>query len=495
MNKYSLNFKDKDIESSYQNVIQQNFRMFTLNIMTLGLLTVVLTKIIENILVEQYQSIYKYCIFLSYLIIQYGVVKKHTKFIRASLILLNHMIALVFSLQISEQDDTYTSYLKGANVMGANFLMFISGEFLDATISVITIGIMRIVLLQVQTNLMLYSTIISSMLVILYTIRYLYHYHKAMRNQYLLALNDSHWEKILNSIAFKQPYIVLSFIEDTMQFTLKSEAQCHKFFNRQFNGSTFIRDSIYKGTKLENFLFLQIKKYRVDRASVFNKTLVVEYLKKLIRIECSIYYGNKPTILLLMRDFLNEKKPDTTIYEQRHRNFIKLLLKILSHVDRLSSFKCRLIERKLLILQLYEDLKLSKLRESEINIYNLAQILQNLYSHLSIKAFAFGNSNLNTISNIFLLIMLIIAENSKGTYLSINLTNEEDCQKWLKISGNFEIEKVKRTLKQISDFIKLIISSEQIEQQKIVFNLNQQVFTPFQLNELNASSLKYIDLQ
>lgn len=52
MNKYSLNFKDKDIESSYQNVIQQNFRMFTLNIMTLGLLTVVLTKIIENILVE-----------------------------------------------------------------------------------------------------------------------------------------------------------------------------------------------------------------------------------------------------------------------------------------------------------------------------------------------------------------------------------------------------------------------------------------------------------
>lgn len=37
-----------------------------------------------------------------------------------------------------------------------------------------------------------------------------------MRNQYLLALNDSHWEKILNSIAFKQPYMVLSFLEDTL---------------------------------------------------------------------------------------------------------------------------------------------------------------------------------------------------------------------------------------------------------------------------------------
>lgn len=84
----------------------------------------------------------------------------------------------------------------------------------------------------------------------------------------------------------------------------------------------------------------------------------------MIRIECSIYYGNKPTILLLMRDFLNEKKPDTSIYELRHRNFIKLLLKILCHLDRLSTFKCRLLERKLLILQLFEDLRHSKLHET-----------------------------------------------------------------------------------------------------------------------------------
>ena len=62
-----------------------------------------------------------------------------------------------------------------------------------------------------------------------------------------------------------------------MKFELKSEAQCHKIFNRQFNGMSFIRDSAHKGISLENFLFMQIKKYRIDRASVFNKTLVVEY--------------------------------------------------------------------------------------------------------------------------------------------------------------------------------------------------------------------------
>ncbi|CAD8128014.1 unnamed protein product [Paramecium sonneborni] len=488
MNKYTLNFKDKEIESKYQNITQQNFRMFTLNIITLGLLAVALTKILENILVQELQNIYKYCLFITYLLIQYGIVKKHTKFIRVALIILNHFISLFFSLQLSKQDDSYNNFLIGANVMGANFLMFISGEFLDAAISVITISIVRIILIQIQTNQILFSTIVSSVLIVIYTIRYMYHYHKAIRNQYLLALNDSHWEKILNSIAFKQPYVILSFIDDTIQFNLKSEAQCHKFFNRQFNGSTFIRDSVYKGIKLENFLFMQIKKYRVDRASVFNKTLVVEYFKKLIRIECSIYYGNKPTILLLMRDFLNEKKPNTQIYEQRHKNFIKLLLKILSHIDRLSSFKCRVIERKLLMLQLYEDLRLQKLRESEINFYNITQILHNLYSHMSIKAFVYGNSNLNTISNIFLLIMLIVAENSKGSFLSINLRNEVESQKWLQFSGNFEILKVKKTLKQISDYIKLIISNEKIEQQSIQFNLNEQILIPFQLNEINASS-------
>ncbi|CAD8070443.1 unnamed protein product [Paramecium primaurelia] len=379
--------------------------------------------------------------------------------------------------------------------MGANFLMLISGEFMDAAISVITIGIMKIILVQIASNLLLFSTIISSVLVIIYTIRYLYHFHKAMRNQFLLALNDSHWEKILNSIAFKQPYIVLSFIEDTMQFTLKSEAQCNNFFNRQFDGSNFIRDSIYKGNKLEKFLFMQIQKYRVDRASIFNKTLVVEYLRKMIRIECSIYYGNKPTILLLMRDFLKQKQPDTSIYEIRHRNFIRLLLKILSHKDRLSLLKCRLIERKLLILQLYEDLRLSKLRESEINIYNLAQIIHNLYTNLSVKAFVTGNSNINTIQNIFLLILLIIAENSQGQQLSICLTNEEKSQRWLHISGNFQIEKVKKALKSIQDYIKLISSSQIIEQFKIELNLNQYILIPFQVNQINARSLKHIDLE
>ncbi|CAD8185885.1 unnamed protein product [Paramecium pentaurelia] len=495
MNKYTLNFKDKEIESSYQNITQQGFRMFTLNIVTFGLLAVVIIKIVESILVEQYQYIYKYCLLICYLLIQYGIIKKYTKYIRISIILLNHILALFFSLQISELDDSYNNFLKGANVMGANFLMFISGEFIDAALSAITIGLMRIIFVQVQTNQVQFSTIISSVLVIFYTIRYLYHYHKAMRNQYLYTLNDSHWQKILSSIAFKQPYVVFSFIEDTLQFTLKSEAQCQRFFNRQFDGSTFIRDSVYKGTKLENFLFKQIQKYRVDRASVFNKTLVVEYLKKMIRIECSIYYGNKPTILLLMRDFLNEKKPDTSIYELRHRNFIRLLLKVLNHLDRLSSFKCRLLERKLLILQLFEDLRHSKLRETEINIYNLAHILHNLYSHLSVKAFVIGNSNLNTISNIFMLIMMIVAENSKGTYLSINLINEEDSQKQLSMSGNFEIEKIKRTLQQIQDYIQLISSFQKIEQYKIQFNLNQQIYIPFQLNEINARSLKHIDLQ
>ncbi|CAK69263.1 unnamed protein product (macronuclear) [Paramecium tetraurelia] len=494
MNKYTLNFKDKEIESSYQTAIQQSFRMFTFNIVTFGLLTVVVMKIVENILVEEYRFISRYCIFICYLLVQYGIGKKYKKSIRIAIILLNHMLTLIFSLQISEQEDSYNNYLKGVNVMGANFLMFISGEFMDAAISAITMSVMRIILVRIQANYMQFSTIISSVLVIFCVIRYLYHYHKAMRNQYLFTLNDSHWEKILNSIAFKQPYLVLSFIEDTLQFTLKSEAQCQKFFKKQFDGSTFIRDSVYKGNKLEAFLFTQIQKYRIDRASVFNKTLVVEYLRKMIRIECSIYYGNKPTILLLMRDFLNEQKPDTSIYELRHKNFIRLLLKILGHFDKLSSFKCRLLERKLLILQLYEDLRHSKLRESEVSVYTLARILHNLYSHLSVKAFVNGKSNLNTISNIFLLIMLILAENSKGPCLSITFTNEETSQKQLSISSNFEIEKVKRALKQISDYIQLISSCQQIEQFKISFNLNSQIYIPFQLNEMNARSLKHIDL-
>lgn len=47
MNKYTLHFKDREVEEKYQKAVQNSFRMFTLNSVTIAMILLCVSKLIE----------------------------------------------------------------------------------------------------------------------------------------------------------------------------------------------------------------------------------------------------------------------------------------------------------------------------------------------------------------------------------------------------------------------------------------------------------------
>lgn len=66
--------------------------------------------------------------------------------------------------------------------MGANFLLFVSGEYVDAFFSAFSTAIIRIVIVLLRSGKIEFSSIMSTVIVALCVCRYLYHFYKATRS-------------------------------------------------------------------------------------------------------------------------------------------------------------------------------------------------------------------------------------------------------------------------------------------------------------------------
>lgn len=84
------------------------------------------------------------------------------------------MISILFNLQIKDAEDYYYSFLRGANVMGANFIIAISGEFIDAAVSTVTTSLIRTIMVILRSERVEVSALLSTLLIGLITSRYLY---------------------------------------------------------------------------------------------------------------------------------------------------------------------------------------------------------------------------------------------------------------------------------------------------------------------------------
>lgn len=66
--------------------------------------------------------------------------------------------------------------------MGANFLFFFSGEFIDALISAFSTAIIRAAIILLKSEKIEFSTILATVLVAFLATRFFYHFHKANRS-------------------------------------------------------------------------------------------------------------------------------------------------------------------------------------------------------------------------------------------------------------------------------------------------------------------------
>jgi hypothetical protein len=131
---------------------------------------------------------------MGYLIVQYYLIRRFPKFIRLAFIVTNHLNS---GLYLFASDDSFThefDIIKGANQMALEIIIFLSGEFVDAALSIVTLNTLRMVYGIIFSPIQFYVPHITTVLLVGYFIYYFYQFHHAKRSQFLLALVDIEWD-------------------------------------------------------------------------------------------------------------------------------------------------------------------------------------------------------------------------------------------------------------------------------------------------------------
>ncbi|CAD8125763.1 unnamed protein product [Paramecium sonneborni] len=495
MNKYLLTFKNPQIEAKYQSTSIGEIRMTMFTLITLGFIVVFIVRIGQGLLQQNYLNVYTYIAMITYFFVQYLLSKKYKQLLRPSLILLNHAFTIYF-LFVEESSDSLSGHLRGVNQMGSNFLIILAGEYIDAMFSLISISIIRIIIIFNKTSSIEYSAIFSAFILILYASKYLYQYHKAIRSQYLLTLVDQSWENILTQISKKIPYILITFDEVQLKFQIAKILNCETLFSTHEDALKFLREAKYNEQTIELVIYNEIKDFKQNSVDVFNKNITISHQKLLIKIEYSVYFSNKPTILLIFPEISNNTRENNLIMQSRYEQLLNILIKLFQVIQNQQSKsktdilgKAQKAQKKLVIIKLIQDLNKQQIKAK---IVNLRTIFKNLILLYKCKKLIFSNQfqiKIKTCPSIFSFFLITIMEalSSNELHISCSIKSEQLIE--FNFLGWFQEQELISTQKALAYEYSLIMKNLQISQNNVSFQLYQQAYVPFKIQSYSTTEV------
>ncbi|CAD8126250.1 unnamed protein product [Paramecium sonneborni] len=428
MNKYLLTFKNPLIEEKYQSTSIGQIRMTMFTLISLGCVVVLIVRIVQGLLQQNYFNVYTYIAMLIYCVVQYLLSKKYKQLLRPSLILFNHAFTIYF-LFVEESSDSLSGHLRGANQMGSNFLIILAGEYIDAMFSLVSISIIRIIIIFIKSTSIEYSAITLAIIVILFASKYLYQYHKAIRSQFLLTLVDQSWEKILTQINKYIPYILITFDEEQLKFSIAKILNCERLFTNTEDALKFLRIAKYKDKTIEQVIYNEIKNFKQNSVDIFNKTITISHSKLLIQIEYSIYFSNKPTILLVFPEISNNNQGNNEIMKSRYENLLNILIKLCQMMQNKNTaqYNVEKIQKKLIIIKLIQDLNKQQIKAKIVDLQRILSSLHLLYQKKKITISNLLQMKIQTCPSIFSFFLISIMEAlySNDLYISISIKQEQ----------------------------------------------------------------------
>ncbi|CAD8049912.1 unnamed protein product [Paramecium sonneborni] len=482
MNKYQLSFKDKDIENMYQTKQHNELRILSLNIISLGLFVNYFVISLNSVIMNRYDFLLWKLFMMAYMLIQYYTVNKYPKLIRLAFILTNHFNSVLY---IFASDDQYThefDIIKGANQMGMEIIIVLSGEFLDAIFSVLSLNLIRVIYGIIHSEIQFYVPHVTTAILILYFVYFFYKFHYARRSQFLLTLIDSQWDNILANLIQKQSYVIFTFEEEQLHYSIKQINNCGQFFFQNQDVFSFLRESTYQGKTVESIILSDIKMFQINQKKKLNVDLVCQFHKEIIHIQYSIYSGQNPTILIVFKEHSFQKKKSKLInFDQKYNHFVSLFLKVLNNLEPISQKYQEYIQLK---RQLYLFKLLSFITDCQFNqkIINLSQNLASIAQLFPEKRIYYDNIDsshqIKTITNILYFFQLIILENSIGRGVKIQYKFSEQIYT-LVFQGNFNQNRLKFIASKLQYPLKMIFLKFNITSLKITAELHQEPLIPF----------------
>ncbi|CAD8159048.1 unnamed protein product [Paramecium octaurelia] len=488
MNKYQLSFKDKEIEQMYQTKQHNELRILTLNIISIGLFVYYFVISLNSVIMNRFDFLFWKLLMMAYMLVQYYTVKKYPQLLRLAFILTNHLNSILY---IFASDDQYThefDIIKGANQMGMEIIIVLSGEFLDAVFSILSLNLIRVIYGIMHSDIQFYVPHVTTAILVIYFVFFFYKFHYARRSQFLLTLIDSQWDNILSNLIRKQSYVIFTFEEEQLHYSIKQINNCGQFFFQNQDVFSFLRESNYQGKTVESIILQDIKLFQINHQKRMNIDLICQFHKEIFHIQYSIYSGQNPTILIIFKEHsMNKRKNKLINFDQTYNNFVTLFLKVLNNITptQLKYQEYIQIKRQLFLFKL-----LNFIQERQFNqkMVNLSQNLASMASLYPEKKIFYenidGSHQIKTISNILYFFQMIVLENSIGRGVKIQYKSQQQIYT-LTFFGSFNFNKLKFVVSKLSYPLKMIFYKTNITAQRITCEFHQEPLIPF--TRLHAS--------
>ncbi|CAK86511.1 unnamed protein product (macronuclear) [Paramecium tetraurelia] len=325
MNKFSLKFKDKDLESLYQSFLLEKIQYPVF--MVLGIFSIVILGI-KNIdgLINNNQSqftlkIVGFCVFLVVSIISFC----YKKFTRIGFYVINHFLMLY---QINQRENVVQhTYLFGQNQMFVHSVVMLVSDFPDGILTNFTWTVIRMTIANTLDTNLDYQDQIYSIAVFFCLCLCIYIKNVHLRKAYMFSIRDSSWEVLLPQLISK-PTFIFTCNEEKQQFQISRMIQMHFLMNIENPLLHFLRNTRLGNKTLEQYIWDKAKQRQNTSIRYTIEKLSVHYNKKQQQITFSECLLDTVTFILVIdsedKGFIELRKKQQSIQEQHTNQILKV---------------------------------------------------------------------------------------------------------------------------------------------------------------------------
>ncbi|CAD8044147.1 unnamed protein product [Paramecium primaurelia] len=485
MNRYSLYFKDIQLEDSYQKYWLDVNRNPLLKRLVISTTLVQITDLLQIIVTEQYEVLnwnyilvhYLFQLFLNLILIIIKIYQP--KYIRKGLLLYNHFFASAFVL-IEYQKSMYSinySKIIQLGIIGSQFIIILSSDFIEAAYQASVFPSIYIFIWSYGQEQVYYSGIVAVLLSGLVLLQGLYDHQVALRSQFQLGFIDNQWENIFTQLISEQ-YLIFYFDNPSFSFQLSNSKNYIYKIDTTQQLKTYLRAiKLNRKQNFEQFCYEQIKNHKNFSKDDLKQNLSILFQGKAQLIQYSIFYSIRPIILLqiISKDkYMNETEIliDKKInldqnYQFKYKKFIYLLYQPLKR-------KCNDISTSLNLLSkirkicLYANLQEYITPHSilAVQIFQLEYLFQKLIFIYQDYEIQFDNKITLITNNKELLLMFFIEiiEKTISKHLKIQtilLENSQICIKFGCYYSKKSLDQLIHKISLYSNFINKIDFEEQ----------------------------------
>ncbi|CAD8125056.1 unnamed protein product [Paramecium sonneborni] len=491
MHKITLKFLDQSIEQKYQIEHQCPKRKTHLKLFLLFFIVFQIIKLIIALIIKNYSAVYPTLGMMGCTAFSkcFNLNKEYHQ--RTLMIFINICFS-IYVLFFDPHLDTPTMYFRGAHQMAINIINILGTEFIDSTVTIIMLYLLRIFHIVQNTSNLDITTIIMGLGANLAMVIMVYLYHKAIRSQFLLTKIDQRWENILKQILHNQQFILINYHMEKLQFQSISST-FSQTIQSQAEVLNFIRKAKVENDSLEKFLFHKLQDFSSNFLEIINHSLNVKFDKQLIQINYSIFFGNQPTILIQTSS--SKLFSENSEIQKACHLYLKLMtvfIKIIKENKPFNKIQFHNLANKIQFQNLMISIWNKQIQSKTVSLKRSILKIQTFCNPSTKIQFIGSDQLIKTIPKIFYLLLASIVNCTINQQMIVKHEILQTQSNRIIFQGKFNIQKLNYSTTKIKYYLLLICKEIYADQFCINLELNDEILQPFYDRIIPKNQIGYL---